>query len=54
MKQLKLAIGIIGIIAVIIHMTYFAMNPYGLVPFFLGFGIIYAVFVLPLKHLNKD
>jgi len=54
MKRLKLAIGIIGIIVVITHMTYFALKPYGMLSFFLGFGVIYLVFVLPLKKLNQD
>ncbi|MBS3122161.1 hypothetical protein J4434_04725 [Candidatus Woesearchaeota archaeon] len=52
-KKLKLAMGIIGIIVVISHMTYFALKPYNLISFFLGFGVIYLVFVLPLKWLNK-
>ena len=52
-KKLKLIWGIIGIITVIFHMTYFVMNPYDMIYLFLGFGIIYIVFVLPLKHINK-
>lgn len=53
LKKLKLAFGIIGILIVIAHMTYFAFKPYDLIYFFLGFGVIYLVFVLPLKWLNK-
>ncbi|MBI4454073.1 hypothetical protein HY636_05510 [Candidatus Woesearchaeota archaeon] len=53
LKKLRLAIGIIGIIVVVSHMTYFALKPYNLITFFLGFGVIYLVFVLPLKWLNK-
>ncbi|MBT4540944.1 hypothetical protein HOC35_05515 [Candidatus Woesearchaeota archaeon] len=53
-KKIKLLIGIIGVIVVISHMTYFALRPYGTIKFFLGFGVIYLVFVLPLKKLNKE
>jgi hypothetical protein len=54
MKKLKLAIGIIGIIVTITHMTYFAFRPYNSLIFFLGFGVIYFGFVTPLKMLNKN
>lgn len=54
LKKLKLAMGITGIIVVITHMTYFAFKPYNLITFFLGFGVIYLVFVLPLGYLNKE
>ncbi|MBT4823967.1 hypothetical protein HN695_05440 [Candidatus Woesearchaeota archaeon] len=52
-KKLKLIWGIIGIVSVIAHMTYFVMNPYDMIYLFIGFGIIYLIFVLPLKKMNK-
>ena len=54
MIELKKLFAIIGIIAVVTHMTYFAFRPYGMLLFFLGFGVIYLVFVVPMKHLNKN
>lgn len=53
LKKLRLALGIIGIIAVIVHMTYYVIRPYSMLYFFLGFGVIYLLFILPLNLINK-
>lgn len=44
-ESLKKIIGIIGIIITITHLTYYFINPYNLILFFLGFGVIYLVFI---------
>jgi len=48
----KKILAIIGIIATIAHMTYYAARPYDTLYFFAGFGILYLAFVLPMKWLN--
>lgn len=53
MKRLRLVLGIIGIIIVIVHMTYYVIKPYSMLYFFLGFGVIYFLFFLPLNIMNK-
>ncbi len=41
---------IIGMIACILHLTYYFIRPYSILLFFLGFGIIYVIFLLPVKN----
>jgi len=47
---LRKIIAIVGIIVVVSHLTFYFLRPYNLFWFFLGFGIIWAVFIwLPKK-----
>jgi len=45
---------ILGIILVIAHLTYFFIRPYSFILFIVGFGIIYMVFVYPIKKHNQE
>ncbi|MFA6888750.1 MAG: hypothetical protein WC254_04615 [Candidatus Woesearchaeota archaeon] len=48
----KKIFAITGITVTIIHMTYYAIKPYDTLYLFLGFGILYLVFVLPMKWIK--
>lgn len=52
-KKLSLVIAIVGVIVVITYLTYFFVKPFGFFNFMLGFGLIYLLFVLPVKWLGK-
>ncbi len=50
----KKIFAITGIVLTILHMTFYFYRPYDFFYFMAGFGIIYVVFVLGLKKLNKE
>ena len=41
---------VIGILAAVAHLGYYAYAQYDWVYFFLGFGILWLVFVAPVKY----
>ncbi|MEK6921296.1 MAG: hypothetical protein AABX82_05405 [Nanoarchaeota archaeon] len=49
----KKIFGILGIIATITHFVYYLVQPYDTLYFFLGFGLLWLLFVAPLKYLFK-
>ncbi len=48
---MKKFFAIVGIIVTIAHLLFFVYAQYYWLYFILGFGLIYLVFVLPLKKL---
>lgn len=51
--KIKMIFGGIGIVLTVAHLVYYLYAQYYWMYFFLGFGIIWLVFVLPLKMLKK-
>jgi hypothetical protein len=45
----KKVLAVVGIIVTIAHLVYFVLTQYYWLYFFLGFGVIYLIFVLPVK-----
>ena len=50
---LKKAWAITGIAITIIYLSAYFIRPYDFGYFLLGFGIIYLIFVLPLKYIRQ-
>tara|TARA_Y100000310_G_C20696549_1_gene826134 strand:- start:1681 stop:1890 length:210 start_codon:yes stop_codon:yes gene_type:complete len=50
---MKKVLAIVGIIVTVVHLIYFVLTQYYWVYFFLGFALIYLVFVLPMKSFQK-
>jgi hypothetical protein len=48
MMPAKKVFGFIGILATITHFVYYLVHPYDTLYFFLGFGLLWLVFVAPL------
>jgi len=43
--NLRKIIAIIGIIVVISHLTFYFLRPYNMWMFFIGFGVIWVIFI---------
>jgi hypothetical protein len=50
---IKKTFGAIGIICTVAHLVYYLYAQYDWLYFFLGFGALYVVFVLPLKYWKE-
>lgn len=51
-SNIKKVFAVIGVFATLAHLAYYSYSRYDALYFFLGFGILWLVFVVPLKYLK--